>query len=180
MDYHAMTMTGRDYPENVNVIGLLANAFDDLGVPPVLGRGIGRADAIDGRDPQPVALLSYKFWQSRFFSDPNVVGKTLQLDRQTYTIIGVAAPRFTWYIADVYLPLVLTQDPDKRCIVDFRLKPGVTHQAIDAALNPAQTDYLYYVRDPARDDGAHNFYNNSADFERGVRALREWEAKQGR
>jgi predicted permease len=142
MDYHAMTMTGRDYPENVNTIGLLANAFNDLGVPPVLGRGIGRADAIDGQDPQPVALLSYKFWQSRFFSDPNVVGKTLQLDRQTYTIIGVAAPRFTWYNADVYLPLVLTQDPDKRCIVDFRLKPGVTHQAIDAALQPLLDQFV--------------------------------------
>jgi UPF0755 protein len=56
--------------------------------------------------------------------------------------------------------------------------PG--ESSLDAALNPAQTDYLYYVRDPARDDGAHNFYNNSADFERGVRALREWEAKQRR
>jgi len=56
--------------------------------------------------------------------------------------------------------------------------PG--ESSLDAALNPTQTDYLYYVRDPARDDGAHNFYNNSADFERGVRALREWEAKQRR
>ena len=56
--------------------------------------------------------------------------------------------------------------------------PG--ESSIDAALNPAQTDFLYYVRDPARDDGAHNFYNNSADFERGVRALREWERSQGR
>jgi UPF0755 protein len=56
--------------------------------------------------------------------------------------------------------------------------PG--ESSIDAALNPVSTDYLYYVRDPNRDDGAHNFYNNSADFEKGVRALREWEAKQGR
>jgi len=54
--------------------------------------------------------------------------------------------------------------------------PG--ESSIDAALNPADTDYLYYVRDPNRDDGAHNFYNNSADFEKGVKALREWEAKQ--
>ena len=52
--------------------------------------------------------------------------------------------------------------------------------SIDAALNPAQTDYLYYVRDPARDDGAHNFYSKSADFEKGVRALREWERTRGR
>jgi UPF0755 protein len=56
--------------------------------------------------------------------------------------------------------------------------PGAS--SIDAALNPAQTDYLYYVRDPTRNDGAHNFYNNSADFEKGVRALREWERQQGR
>jgi len=56
--------------------------------------------------------------------------------------------------------------------------PGTS--SIDAALNPAKTDYLYYVRDPARNDGAHNFYSKSADFEKGVRALREWERQQGR
>jgi UPF0755 protein len=47
--------------------------------------------------------------------------------------------------------------------------------SIDAALNPAQTDYLYYVRDPDRNDGAHNFYSKESDFEKGVQALRQWE-----
>jgi UPF0755 protein len=47
--------------------------------------------------------------------------------------------------------------------------------SLEAALNPAQTDYLFYVRDPSRNDGAHNFYENDADFQRGVQALREWE-----
>ena len=56
--------------------------------------------------------------------------------------------------------------------------PG--ESSIDAALNPAQTDYLYYVREPARNDGAHNFYRNDAEFQKGVRALREWERTQGR
>jgi UPF0755 protein len=51
--------------------------------------------------------------------------------------------------------------------------PG--RSSLEAALSPAQTDYLYYVRDPSRNDGAHNFYSNSADFERGVQALRDWE-----
>ena len=51
--------------------------------------------------------------------------------------------------------------------------PGAS--SLEAALKPAQTDYLYYVREPSRNDGAHNFYNNAADFERGVQALREWE-----
>ncbi|MGB8506790.1 MAG: endolytic transglycosylase MltG [Pyrinomonadaceae bacterium] len=59
------------------------------------------------------------------------------------------------------------------------LPPGPVASAgarsIEAALHPAQTDYLYYVRDPSRNDGAHNFYNNEADFQRGVQALRDWE-----
>lgn len=59
------------------------------------------------------------------------------------------------------------------------LPPGPIASAglssLEAALRPEQTDYLFYVRDPSRNDGAHNFYSNDADFQRGVRALREWE-----
>jgi len=51
--------------------------------------------------------------------------------------------------------------------------PGA--RSLEAALNPAQTDYLFYVRDPSRDDGAHNFYSNDSDFQRGVQSLRDWE-----
>lgn len=54
--------------------------------------------------------------------------------------------------------------------------PGAA--SLSAALNPATTDYLYYVRNPARDDGAHNFYSNSAAFETGVQALRKWERER--
>jgi predicted permease len=136
MDYHALTLTGHDFPENVNAIGLISNGFSDLGVPPALGRGILPSDAIDGQDPQPVAVLSYKFWQKHFFSNPDVLGKTLELDRKSYVIVGVAAPRFTWYSADVYLPLKLSQAPALLFIVDLRLRPGVTHQVADAALQP--------------------------------------------
>ena len=45
MDYHALTLTGGEVPENVNALGLIANGFSDLGVPPYLGRGIIPADA---------------------------------------------------------------------------------------------------------------------------------------
>jgi UPF0755 protein len=51
--------------------------------------------------------------------------------------------------------------------------PG--ESSLAAAVYPASSDYLYYVRNPARDDGAHNFYNNGGDFDRGVSALRQWE-----
>jgi MacB-like periplasmic core domain/FtsX-like permease family len=136
MDYHPMTLTGHEFPENVNEIGLISTGFNDLGVPPLLGRGIVPSDAVDGHDPQPVAVLSFKFWQKHFFGNPAVLGQTLQLDRKAYTIVGVAAPRATWYSADVYLPLKLTQDPGVRLMVDMRLKPGVTKGAANAALQP--------------------------------------------
>ena len=136
MDYHAMILTGHEIPENVNAIGLIANGFADLGVPPLLGRGLLPSDALEGQDPQAVTVLSYKFWQTHFLSDPEVVGKTIQLDRKNYTIVGVAAPRFRWYSADVYLPLRLTQDPGPTYIINLRLRKGVTREAADAALQP--------------------------------------------
>jgi predicted permease len=136
MDYHAMILTGHEIPENVNAIGLIANGFADLGVPPVLGRGLLPSDAIEGQDPQAVTVLSYQFWQTHFLSDPDIVGKTIQLDRKNYIIVGVAAPRFRWYSADVYLPLKLTQDPGLTYIVNLRLRKGVRREAADAALQP--------------------------------------------
>ncbi|HEX8266927.1 MAG TPA: endolytic transglycosylase MltG [Pyrinomonadaceae bacterium] len=50
--------------------------------------------------------------------------------------------------------------------------------AIRAALNPVQTDYIYYVLNPQSADGSHNFYNNSADFERGKQVYQAWLEEQ--
>ena len=136
MDFHALTLTGQDLPTNVNTISLISTGFQDLGVPPILGRALSPSDAIDGQDPKPVAVLSYKFWQKHYLSNPDVLGKTLQLDRKRYVIVGVGAPRFTWYSTDVYLPLKLTQDSSLMYVVDLRLRPGVTHQAANAELQP--------------------------------------------
>ncbi|MEP6707932.1 MAG: endolytic transglycosylase MltG, partial [Pyrinomonadaceae bacterium] len=78
---------------------------------------------------------------------------------------------------------VYKSDVDRRSPYNTRLviglppgpiaSPGAS--SLEAALNPATTDYLYYVRDPARNDGAHNFYARDSDFQRGVEALRKWE-----
>ncbi len=54
--------------------------------------------------------------------------------------------------------------------------PG--ESSLAAAVNPATSDYLYYVRNPDRNDGAHNFYSNGGDFEVGVQALRKWERER--
>jgi UPF0755 protein len=78
---------------------------------------------------------------------------------------------------------VYKSDIERRSPYNTRLYAGLPpgpvaspgESSLDAAVNPATSDYLYYVRNPARDDGAHNFYNNGSDFETGVQALRKWE-----
>lgn len=136
MDFRNETLTGGDVPQNVVVIALISNGFSDLGVPVLLGRGLLPSDAPDGQDPRPVAVLSYKFWREHFLSDPGVLGKNVEIDRKQYSIVGVAPPRFTWYIGDVWVPLKLTQDPVSTYIVDLRLKPNVTLAGANASLEP--------------------------------------------
>jgi len=81
---------------------------------------------------------------------------------------------------------VYKSDVDRRSPYNTRLHAGLPpgpiaapgKSSLEAALYPADTDYLYYVREPSRDDGAHNFYNNEHDFGVGVQALRNWEAQR--
>jgi UPF0755 protein len=81
---------------------------------------------------------------------------------------------------------VYKSDLERRSPYNTRLQPGLppgpiaspSLKSLEAALYPAETDYLYYVRNPDRNDGAHNFFNNEADFNRGVQALRNWERQR--
>src|SRR5579863_2256076 len=135
-DDWSLTVTGADLPEDVQGVYLSSNGFNFLGVPPALGRSLVPSDAIDGQDPQPVVVLGYKFWQRHFNADPSVVGRTIQLMRKNYTVVGVAGARFTWGDGDVYLPLKITGDQVKGFYAGVRLKPGVTHAQANTALEP--------------------------------------------
>lgn len=81
---------------------------------------------------------------------------------------------------------VYKSDVERRSPYNTRLHSGLPpgpiaspgKSSLEAALFPAQTDYLFYVREPSRDDGAHNFYNNESDFGNGVRSLRNWEQQR--
>lgn len=81
---------------------------------------------------------------------------------------------------------VYKSDVERRSPYNTRLHTGLPpgpiaspgESSLLAAVNPTETDYLYYVRDPARDDGAHNFYTNSSGFDAGVQALRKWERER--
>ncbi|HLY40680.1 MAG TPA: ABC transporter permease [Terracidiphilus sp.] len=131
-----MTISGSEFPEDVQTADFSSNAFNFLGVPPALGRTLQPSDAIDGQDPASVVVLGYKFWQRHYVGDTSVVGKILQLDHQNYTIVGVAGSRFAWGDADVYLPLKITGDQTNNYYVGTRLKTGISHAQADAALQP--------------------------------------------
>jgi predicted permease len=141
MDSWSLTLTGGDFPEDVETLFVTSNAFDFLGEPPLLGRGLIPSDAVDGQEPQPVAVLSYQFWQRHFNANPDAVGKTLQLNRKSYRIVGVAAKRFRWEAKDVYLPLDLTQDPKLTYRFVLRLKPGESRTAVSAGLQPLMEQF---------------------------------------
>jgi putative ABC transport system permease protein len=132
----SLTVTGNDLPEDVEADYLSPNAFNFLGVPAFLGRNLQPSDDVIGQDPQPVVVLSYKFWQRHYNSDKSIIGHTLQMVRKDYTIVGVAAPRFVWDDADVYVPLKITNDQVLSYYCGLRLKPGISHATADAALQP--------------------------------------------
>jgi putative ABC transport system permease protein len=131
-----LTITGSDLPEDVAADYVSSNTFSFMGVPVYAGRNLQPSDAIDGQDPAPVAELSYKFWMRHFNGDRSILGKTIHLLDKAYTVVGIAAPRFTWDDSDVYLPKKITQDTVPGYYVGLRLKPGITHAQANAALAP--------------------------------------------
>jgi len=127
------TLTGAQFPISVLVGQYTPNLFSYMGVPPLLGRGFTPADAPGGKG-NPVAVLSYLFWQRQFPGNRSVIGQTIELGHKLYTVIGVAAPRFTWGDSDVYLPGTPSADPRDRWLAFIKLKPGVRHAAAGAEL----------------------------------------------
>ena len=120
----------RGLAERVRGFAGSPNFFDFMGVPAMLGRTFGPGDIPAPASPPPIVVLSYLFWQRHFQSDPAIVGGTIELNRQPYTILGVLPPRFTWQDADVYVPLPLAPGSERTMTLMARIKPGL---ALDAA-----------------------------------------------
>lgn len=126
-------LTGEKFPVTVNVGLYSPNMFDYMGVPPLLGREFSPADA-PGGNPAPVAVLSYLFWQRQYGASADVVGKSIEMDHKSYTVIGVVPPRFTWGDSDVYLPALPNADPHYYWLAFIKLKPGTQYPAAQAEM----------------------------------------------
>jgi predicted permease len=143
----SLTITGSDVPENVQAMYFTGNVFQMLGVPAMLGRYYLPSDAPDGQDPQPVAVLNYKFWMRHYNGDPSIVGKTIQLVHKTYTVIGVMPPHFGFMGPDVYLPLKLSGAANEQYGTTIKLKPGIKPEAAAAELEPYFKEFIKQTPD---------------------------------
>ena len=133
-DDASMVATDGEIPQSVKVLEISGGGFQVLGAPPLMGREFTAAEAREGVAPPPVAVISYLFWKSHFASDPNVLGKVLELNQQRYTVIGVVGPRFTWHDSEVYLPMPVPTDAKQRFETLVRLRLGVSTSAASSEL----------------------------------------------
>jgi len=143
-----MSLTGTDKPQRIYGALTSANYFDVLGVRPILGRGFLPAEE-QRRGGGSVAVISESMWRARFGSDRSIIGRTIQINRHLYTIVGVAPPDFqgckTGLRADVWIPLGMDKfvwgwnRPEDRGTfwlnVLGKLKPGVDRRPAEGELD---------------------------------------------
>ena len=136
-----LTTTDGDIPEDVVASYVAPNAPNHWGNPAFMGRWLIPADAPPGQDPARVVVLGYQFWQRYYSGDPAVVGRTLQLVRKDYQIVGVMPPRFRWREADIYLPLKVRLEPNIYYGVTLKIRPGVSTADANAELQPILQEF---------------------------------------
>jgi predicted permease len=83
------TILGGDSPQSVEGTLVSCNYFAVLRQPPTVGRALGEQDCEPGADP--VVLLAHEFWTARYGADPAIVGRSIELNRELFTVVGVAA-----------------------------------------------------------------------------------------
>jgi predicted permease len=131
---NTVLVTTGGFAERVKAIAFSPNTFDFLGVPALLGRTFRPGDIPAPQAPPRLAVISYLFWQRHFSADPGIPGKSLELNHQLYTILGVMPPRFAWSDADIYVPLAMAPDSRKAIPMMLRARPAFSLEAVNAEL----------------------------------------------
>ena len=132
------TLTGVDQPEVLRVTGVSNGFFEELGGTAEQGRLLSEQDHKPGQDR--LAVISDAFWRTRFATDSSVIGRKLILDKEVYTIIGVAAQGFAFpERSEVWLPLSLTPEIEQnqkffRFQVLGKLRKGEKLETLQAGL----------------------------------------------
>jgi putative ABC transport system permease protein len=125
-----VNITGIDNPERVQGFLVTANMLDALGMQPMMGRNFKAEENEPGQDT--TVILSHGLWQRRFAGDPNIVGKTIQLNSNARTVIGVMPAEFQFprgmeLMAPIaFTPEMRTNRGNHSYLVVGRLKSGVS------------------------------------------------------
>jgi len=184
--YH-MTRVGLDTGENPSRVWLYevtGNYFDVLKIQPYLGRFLHPSDE-HGAHSAPYIVLSYGYWHSHFQDDPGAVGRTVEVNKRPFTIIGVAPPQFqgTFILLspDFFVPIVSLEDEESlntrsgRWIFETigHLTAGVTPAQASADLNSIGE---YLQKTYPKDNGKMNISLSRAGlygdtFERPIRGF---------
>ena len=134
--------SGRGQPESLQAAAVSPNYFAVFGAAPQIGRTFFDNEDQPGRDH--VLILSHDLWQRRFSSDSSILGRTLRLNREDWTVVGVMPKNFRMmgYIPQLWIPLPITaadQTPSARNSRSFtlfaRLKPAITVQQANAEMS---------------------------------------------
>jgi putative ABC transport system permease protein len=125
-------LSGEKEPEQVSGLRVSAGFFQVLGVKPYLGRGFLPEEETRGKNHEVV--LSYGLWKNRYSGDPSLVGRTVRIDSEAYTVVGVMPSDFHFQFwgsqRQLWVPAGYTDGDQGRgsnsFLVIARLKPGIS------------------------------------------------------
>jgi putative ABC transport system permease protein len=133
-----LNLTGGADPVEIPAQRATPNIFSVLGVEPIMGRNFAAEDVAPGTT-NPVVIISYGLWQSRFGGEPGIVGKNITLNGTSATIVGVLPAGFQWFIKkssltgnppELWTPIAFAEQDHVRrgryMSAVARLKPGVS------------------------------------------------------
>jgi putative ABC transport system permease protein len=163
-----LNLTGTDEPERLSGARVSPTLFPLLGTAPLIGRTLAAEEETPGHTPSVV--LSHRLWQRRFGSDPAIIGRSIKLDGESYTAVGVMPPSFQFPFGesystgrvDVWVPLAFSQaELSSRDHYYFRmiarLKPGVSVSQARAEMSTIgsrlEQQYPRTYRGPNGEDG---------------------------
>ena len=141
-------------PSSAWVELVTGNYFDGLRIQPYLGRLFHPSDE-RGANSAPYIVLTYAYWHAHFHDDPGVIGRVVQLNKNPFTIVGVAPPEFhgtlVFFFPDFFVPIVNQQQVEGKNVLNQRakrsvfsvlghLRPGVTREQAIADLNSIGAD----------------------------------------
>jgi putative ABC transport system permease protein len=140
-EYRTVSLTSQGQSQAINSAAVSPNYFSVLGLSPQVGRTFETGEDQPGREH--VVILSHELWERRFGSDASLIGRTIRLNRENYTVIGVmpATFRLLGFTPQLWTPLVLAPADqtaaarkDRSLYLFARLKPGVTLEQARAEL----------------------------------------------